>query len=130
QPFEFGDNTAEPGNRGGQSSATVTQGGRARLPAEHSGTGAGRVPTSQSSSPAEQPGPGTSRLAKSQICLPICEALLCPASTLLMTSAGTPHAALCSSKPLSILLSAVRKILKSLHNSSGGAFFWPAACSA
>src|SRR5262249_16268557 len=68
--------------------------------------------------------------AASQICLPICAALLCPASTCLRTSVGTPQVALCSSRPLIILVSTVRKALKSLHNSSGGAFFWPAACSA
>src|SRR5262249_25659248 len=68
--------------------------------------------------------------AASQICLPIWAALLCPALTCLRTSVGTPQVPLCSSRPLIILVSTVRKTLKSLHNSSGGAFFWPAACSA
>ena len=63
-------------------------------------------------------------------CLPISEALPCEAFTCLITSAGTPQVVLCSSRPLIILLSAARKALKSLHNSSAPAFFLPAACSA
>ena len=47
-----------------------------------------------------------------------------------MTSGGAPQVAPCSSRPLIILVSEAMKFLKSLHNSSGCAFFWPAACSA
>src|SRR5258707_4509668 len=64
--------------------------------------------------------------ATSQICLLICEALLWPALTCFRTSGGTPQVALCSSRPFNILSSTERKALKSLHISSGGAFFWPA----
>src|SRR6266545_3586029 len=68
--------------------------------------------------------------AISQTFLLTSEALPCPSLTCLRTSGGTPQVALCSCKPLSILLSAARKALKSLHISSGGAFFSPAACNA
>src|SRR5262249_4629447 len=68
--------------------------------------------------------------AASQTCLPTCWALLWPSLTCLRTSGGTPQVAPCSCKPLIILVSVERKTLKSLHISSGGAFFWPAACSA
>src|SRR5262249_2893732 len=68
--------------------------------------------------------------AASHTFLPTSEALLCPSLTCLRTSGGTPQAALFSCKLLIILLSAVRNALKSLHNSSGGAFFWPAVWSA
>ena len=68
--------------------------------------------------------------AASHTFLPTSEALLCPSLTCLRTSGGTPQVALFSCKLLIILVSADRKALNSLHNSSGGAFFWPAVWSA
>src|SRR5262249_15780295 len=94
--------------------------------AEASGT-VGAAPSASARLGAAWRGP---RAAASRTFLPPPEALARPPWAWLRAWGGGPQVAPFSCKPLSNLPSEARKALKTLHNSSAGAFFSPAACSA